>query len=68
MSKTEKSQAARKPTHRIYIVTGEGEKASWRPIGAAWPHLDGSGFAITCDALPLAGRIVMRTIKDKEPA
>ncbi len=68
MSKTENNQAARKPTHRIYIVTGEGEKASWRPIGAAWPHADGSGFAINCDALPLAGRIVMRTIKDKEPA
>jgi len=57
-----------KPTHRIYIVTGEGDKASWRPIGAAWPHQDGSGFAITCDAIPLQGRIVMRVAKDKEPA
>jgi hypothetical protein len=51
----------RKPTHRLYRVVGEGENASWTPIGAAWDHKDGQGFSISCDAVPLHGRIVMRT-------
>ncbi len=66
MSKSETKPAGQKPTHRIYIVTGEGEKSSWRPIGSAWAHKDGQGFAINVDALPLQGRIVMRIAKDKE--
>ncbi|MBN8813452.1 MULTISPECIES: hypothetical protein [unclassified Sphingomonas] len=26
----------RKPTHRLYRVTGEGQSAIWTRIGAAW--------------------------------
>ena len=60
---TKQTQATNaKPTHRIYNVTGEGKSAYWTPIGAAWPNRDGAGFSITCDAIPLAGRIVMRVI------
>lgn len=51
------------PTHRLYRVTGEGEKTIWTPIGAAWPNKDGAGFSITCDLVPLTGRIVMRKVK-----
>jgi len=54
-----------KPTHRIYIVTGEGDKAIWRELGAAWPNKDGKGFNIECTAIPLAGHLVMREIKTK---
>lgn len=54
-----------KPTHRIYRVSGEGNSANWKEIGAAWPNKDGLGFSITCDAMPLSGRIVMRPIADK---
>lgn len=50
----------KKPTHRIYAVTGEGKKSTWTPIGACWPHKDGRGFSISCDAIPLQGRIVIR--------
>lgn len=53
------------PTHRLYSVTGEGQSASWTPIGAAWPNKDGMGFSLACDAMPLTGRIVMRAIKEK---
>jgi hypothetical protein len=55
-----------KPTHRIYRVLGEAGKANWTPIGAAWPNRDGEGFSISCDAVPLTGRIVMRKIKPRE--
>lgn len=54
-----------KPTHRIFVVTGEGKKAKWTEIAAAWPHGDGKGFAINASAIPLQGRIVMRVITER---
>ena len=53
------------PTHRLYVVTNHGTSASWREIGAAWPNKDGMGFSLNCNAIPLAGRIVMRAITEK---
>ncbi len=55
----------RKPTHRLYRVQGDGRDGIWTPIGAAWPNKDGLGFSISCDAVPLTGRIVMRTIAER---
>lgn len=56
----------KKPSHRLYRVTGEGKKSSWTPIGAAWPNKDGKGFTIACDAVPLQGRIVLRIITERD--
>ena len=67
MTETQTTTKGRVPTHNIFLVTGDGENAKWTEIGAAWPHQDGSGFAITCTALPLQGRIVMRRRKDRKP-
>ena len=64
MTTTTKTTGA-KPSHRLYVVTGEGETTSWKEIAAAWPHRDGKGLSITCDALPLSGQIVMRAVKDR---
>jgi len=57
-----------KPTHRIYSVSGEGKSTRWTEIGAAWPNQDGQGFSITCGAVPLQGRIVMRAITERPQA
>jgi len=65
MSKSQLKLPGRKPTHRLYRVTGDGDNANWTPIGAAWLHHDGNGFSISCDAIPLQGRIVMRLIMGK---
>ncbi|WP_067734198.1 hypothetical protein [Novosphingobium naphthalenivorans] len=54
-----------KPTHRLFLVTGNGKSASWREIGAAWPNKDGQGFSLACEAVPLQGRIVMRAITER---
>jgi hypothetical protein len=62
---TQSKQSADKPTHRIYNVTGKGKSVNWTVIGAAWPNRDGQGFSITCDAVPLSGRIVMRAITER---
>lgn len=52
------------PTHRLYVVTNNGASASWHEIGAAWPNKDGMGFSLTCAAMPLQGRIIMRAITE----
>lgn len=62
---TQPTFPGRKPTHRIYGVSGEGKSSNWTPIGAAWPNQDGQGFSISCDAVPLQGRIVMRAITER---
>ena len=62
------TQTTSKPTHRLYRVDGEGKNAYWTPIGAAWPNRDGEDFSISCDALPLHGRIVMRRITGRSAA
>ena len=56
------------PTHRLYRVVGDGAGAIWTPIGAAWPNKDGQGFSLTCEAMPLTGRIVMRAIVERAEA
>jgi len=68
MAKSETTQPGKKPTHRLYRVNGNGENASWTPIGAAWAHQDGKGFSISCDAVPLTGRIVIREITERPAA
>lgn len=60
--------AGRKPTHRLYRVIGDGDAASWTPIGAAWPNKDGLGFNLSCDAIPLTGRLVLRFITERQSA
>ena len=54
-----------RPTHRLYRVLGDGASAIWTPIGAAWPNKDGLGFNISCDAVPLTGRLVLRFITER---
>lgn len=56
----------RKPTHRLYRVIGDGKQAIWTPIGAAWRNKDGMGFNLSCDAVPLQGRLVLREIVERD--
>ena len=49
-----------RPTHVIWQVQGEGDKARWTRIGAAWMHKDQKGANLKFDALPLTGRVVIR--------
>ena len=38
--------------HAVYVVEGEGDKAFWTKIGAAWAHDDGKGFNIQLSCFP----------------
>lgn len=61
----ENSSQKRKPTHRVYHVTGEGEDTIWTPIAACWPHKDGRGWNVP---IPFIGRVVIREITAKDDA
>lgn len=54
-----------RPSHVVSIVDGEGDNATWTEIGALWPHKDGRGFNLSLKAVPLTGRLVIRTRKEQ---
>jgi hypothetical protein len=55
----------RQPTHRVYVVRGDGENSYWTRIGAAWANRDGKGFSVQLDAAPLQGRVVLREVTQR---
>ena len=59
------SKDTKRPSHIIWQVLGEGEKARWIRLGAAWPNRDGKGLTLEFDAFPVTRRVVLR---DYEPA
>lgn len=64
-----KPQQAQGPLYNAYTVSdakGEGQKGYWTKIGAMFAHEDGDGGTLVLDALPLGGRIVLRTPKRDE--
>lgn len=61
-----KDTNSKRPTHGIYQVLGEGEKARWNKVGAAWLHKDTKGANLKFDAFPLTGRIVLREMTEQD--
>jgi hypothetical protein len=55
------NQKRNRPSFSAFVVEGEGDKAFWTRIGSAWPHEDGEGYTLNLAALPVNGRIVLRT-------
>jgi hypothetical protein len=49
-------------------VQGEGEKARWNRVGAAWLHKDSKGANLSFDSFPLSGRVVVRELTEKDEA
>lgn len=64
MKRNEKTQRP----HAVYVVEGEGDKAFWTKIGAAWAHDDGKGFNIQLSCFPVNGRLVIREPKVDQEA
>ena len=62
-----KSQDNR-PTHAIWQVNGEGDKARWHRVGSAWLHNDKKGANLKFDSFPMSGRTVIREIADNNDA
>lgn len=65
MARTKEAAPAKNlPSHGVFTVEGEGEKAFWTKIGCAWQHGDGNGFNVQVAAIPLTGRLVIRSRKE----
>ena len=64
-SKKEIAPTKNLPSHGVFVIEGEGEKAFWTKVGCAWQHQDGNGFNITLSAVPLTGRLVLRSRKEQ---
>ncbi|MCW5714469.1 MAG: hypothetical protein KIT43_08175 [Bauldia sp.] len=59
---TKENEGTRRPTHIVWQVIGEGEKAHWVRLGAGWLNRDGKGISLRMDAVALTGRTVVREI------
>ncbi len=42
----------------------ESGKAYWSKVAIAWAHKDGQGYNVQMDALPVDGKLVLRTVSD----
>ncbi len=56
------------PAFRAYtVVKRDGKKGDyWLNIGVAFAHDDGQGFNLLLQALPIDGKLVLRTYKEPE--
>lgn len=55
-----------KPAYRAYTVIKRDDKDDyWLNVGACYPHEDGDGFNLLLNALPVDGKLVLRTYKEK---
>jgi len=60
------SKTKRQPTHVVWQVIGESDKAKWIRVGAGWANKDGKGISLVFDAYPMTGRIVVREVTENE--
>ena len=63
-----------RPSFRAYtVIKRDGKDAEGKPredfwlnVGVAFPHEDGEGFNLLLQALPLDGKIVLRTYAEQD--
>jgi len=65
---TTTNATSKQPSHSAYQVRDDknGGRGFWTRIGSAWAHADGKGFNLQIDAVPLDGRITLRTAFEDE--
>ena len=56
-----------KPSHRAYtVIKREGKEDYWLNLGVSFEHEDHLGFNLLLQALPIDGKLVLRTYKEEE--
>lgn len=64
---TTETKTSKTPTHEIFHVVGEGDKARWSKLGIGWTHKDGDGMNLIINYSPLIdGNTVVRKVKPKQ--
>ncbi len=56
-----------KPSHYVYTVRAGTQSGNdyWTKVGVAFAHNDGKGFSVMLEALPLDGKLTIRTAEPK---
>ena len=56
----------KRPSHLAYQVNeGQDGKSYFNKVGAAFAHKDGQGFNVVLDAMPVDGRLTLRTPQER---
>lgn len=63
---TKETKEKRPPSHIIWQVIGDDDKARWTRIGAGWANKDGKGMNLRFNAYPVVGHIAVRVVGDRE--
>ena len=54
------------PAYRAYsVIKREGKEDYWLNLGVAFKHEDGEGMNVLLQGMPLDGKLVLRTYKEK---
>jgi hypothetical protein len=54
------------PAFRAYsVIKREGKDDYWLNLGVAFKHEDGEGLNVLLQAMPIDGKLVLRTYKEK---
>jgi hypothetical protein len=58
----------KKPSHFVYTVRAGASAGNdyWTKVGVAFAHNDGKGFSLILEALPLDGKLTIRTPEPKD--
>lgn len=60
------AQASARPSHVAYSVReASGGERYFNRVGAAFAHKDGQGFNLDLEAVPVNGRVVLRTPRER---
>ncbi len=56
-----------RPSHKVFVVEGEGDNAFWHRVGSAWPHKDGKGLNMQVPSgMAISGRVVLREYTEED--
>ena len=59
-------QQPKRPSHIAYQVSdGQDGKSYFNKVGAAFEHKDRQGYNVVLDAMPVDGRVSLRTPKER---
>ena len=62
---TDRSEENRPSFNAFHAKDGRDDKSYFTRVGVAFAHKDGEGHTIELDAMPVDGRIVLRTPKER---
>ena len=62
---SERSEKKMPSFEAFHAKNGPDDKSYFNRVGAAFPHKDGEGHTVVLDSMPVDGRIVLRTPKER---